>query len=174
MNVHSLVGVVTLQTLFVIGCAANPWTEPLRPMDTDFREFTGVQVVVDGTEGVRRQTGYEPTVEELWEEMIENLHASKKFKDVGDIVQGSKVLQVTLLITELNYVHGATRGTVGIMGGRAVLTVVMTVTDRQTGRVLGQVRAGDRSSHAQGVFSPTTGRQVSAIAEEFSKILSGT
>ena len=85
-----------------------------------------------------------------------------------------KVLVASLLITHLNYVHGAARGFIGILGGRAVLKVVMVVKDQQTGRVLGAVRAGDESSHGQGILSPTTGRQVSAIAEKFSQILTGT
>ena len=165
--------VVTIQALFAMGCAATPWTEHLHPIETDFREFSAVQVRVDGSEGVRRQTGYESTAAALLEEMIENLQASNKFTTVGTSVQQGKVLLASLLITDLNYVHGAARGFVGIMGGRAVLTVVMIVKDQQSGRVLGGVKVGDQSSHAQGVFSPTTGRQVTAIAEELSQILSG-
>ena len=172
MNKHILMVLVTFQ-MFVIGCAATPRIDQLRPIDTNFREFTAVQVIVDGSESVRRKNGYESTAAALLEEMIENLHASKKFDHVGANVQRGKVLEASLLITDLDYLHGAARGFLGIMAGRAVLTVVMTVKDQQTGRVLGAVRAGDRSSHAQGIFSPTTGRQVSAIAEEFSKRLSG-
>ena len=61
---HILMVLATFQML-VIGCAATPWTEQLHPIETDFREFTAVQVMVDGSEGVRRETGYESTAAAL-------------------------------------------------------------------------------------------------------------
>ena len=165
--------VVMAFQLFIFGCAATPWTEQLRPIDIDLLEFESAQVLVDGSEGVRHKTGYESTASALSKELIENLQASKKFKTVGPNTQRGKVLQAFLLITDLNYVHGAARGFMGIGGGRAVLTVTMILKDQQTGRVLGAVKASDRSSHAQGILSPTTSRQVSAIAKEYSVRITG-
>lgn len=73
---------------------------------------------------------------------------------------------VRLTIVDLNYVHGAARGFVGILAGKAVLDVIMTLKDKEGGAVVGTVTEGHKSHHGQGVFSPTTGRQVTAISKE--------
>lgn len=81
------------------------------------------------------------------------------------------MLETKLTVTELNYVHGAARAAVGILAGRAVLKVTMTLRDKSNGAVLGTITAEHSSSHLQGVFGPTTGRQISAIAQELASKL---
>jgi hypothetical protein len=82
-----------------------------------------------------------------------------------------RTLEARLTITDLNYVSGAARAATGIFAGRATLAVTMTVRDPANGAVLGVVSASDASSHMQGVFSPTTGRQIDAIAKELASKL---
>jgi Domain of unknown function (DUF4410) len=150
------------------GCAAVPAVEQTRPINGDLARYDAVQVAVDGSDQIRQTSGFEPTRDALLEEFVADVKASRKYSAVGTEVPGGSVLMVNLTITDLNYVHGATRGLTGIMAGRAVLSVTMSLRDKQTGSMLGEIRAGHSSSHAQGVFSPVTSRQVTAIAKELS------
>ena len=150
------------------GCAATPTVEQTRPFTADLSRYKAVQVAVDGSEQIRQRTGFEPTSVALLEEFIANVRSSGRYSAVGTDVRNGSVLIVQLTITDLNYVHGAARGFVGIMGGRAVLSVAMSLKDKETGSILGEISAGHSSSHAQGVFSPVTSRQVTAIAGELS------
>lgn len=99
-------------------------------------------------------------------EFADNLKATGRYSQIGAEVRDAKPLLARLTITELNYVHGATRGMTGILAGRAILSVTLTVTHKTTNAVLGEFSAGHSSSHAQGVFSPVTSAQVTAIAKE--------
>ena len=162
-----------LALLLLAGCAALPTVEQLQPLSADLSRYRAVQVSVDGTERIRQTAGFEATSTALRDEFTAILRASGRFSEVGPEVQSAGVLLVKLTITDLNYVHGTTRGFVGILGGRAVLDVTMALADKASGAALGEVRAAHSSSHAQGVFSPVTSTQVTAIAKEFSLKLSG-
>lgn len=164
MNIYKLVLVLPL---LLIGCAAVPTVEQPQLISSELGRFKVVQIVIDGTEKIRQTAGFENTSAALREEFTANLRASGRFTEVGaDPRPGSLV--VKLVITELNYVHGATRGLIGILAGRAVLNVTMSLSDSINGASLGEIRAEHSSSHAQGVFSPVTSTQVTAIANEFS------
>ena len=157
--------VLTLAVLFG-GCAATPEVrEEGRAANLPSR-FSTVQVSVDAPQNVRAQDGYGVTSETLQREFIEAVRETGKFSAVGTGAAGNRVLEAKLTITELNYVSGAARGTVGILAGRAVLKVTMTLSDKATGAALGSVSADHSSSHLQGVFSPVTSRQITAIAKE--------
>lgn len=164
---------IALATALFVGCAAVPTVDSTKPMTVNVAQYKSVQVIVDGTDQMRQTAGFEATSTALRDEFTANLRATGSFTTVGPDVPLKGGLVARLVITELNFVHGATRGTVGIFAGRAILQVVMTVTDKDTNAVLGEYRASHSSSHAQGVFSPVTSTQVTAIAKEFSQKLSG-
>ena len=157
--------VLTLALLFAC-CAATPNVrEEGRTRGLSSR-FSTVQVSVDAPETVRAKEGYNITAEVLQREFIEAVRASGKYSAVGTAAAGDRALEAKLTITELNYVSGAARGTVGILAGRAVLKVTMNLRDKATGAALGSVSADHSSSHLQGVFSPVTSRQITAIVNE--------
>jgi hypothetical protein len=158
-------------TILLSACAATPTVHEDKPRTADLSRYATLQVVVDAPDAIVKQTGYDLTSAALLKEFIEDARALGKYSAVGTEAAGSKVLEAKLTITELNYVHGAARGSVGILAGRAVLNVTMTLRDKGTGAVLGVVNAAHSSSHLQGVFSPTTSRQVTAIAKELSSKL---
>jgi hypothetical protein len=162
---------LVLALLLSAACAATPRIRQERPIGTDLSLYNTVQVIVDATERIRKQSGYDPTAAALMKEFAANIKASGKYSIVNAEPATGKVLEVYLDITELNYVHGAARSLVGILAGRAILNVTMTLKDRETGDVFGVVSAGHSSSHTQGGFSPMTSRQVSAIAKELSSRL---
>jgi len=159
-------------SLLIAGCAATPTIQQVRPIEADLSRYGALQVVVDAPEHIRKQTGYDITATELTREFIANVSASGKFATVGTEARTGKSLEARLTITDFNYVSGAARGMVGILGGRAILHVTMTVKDNETAAVVGMVTAGHTSSHAQGVFSPVTSGQITAIAKELSSRLS--
>jgi uncharacterized protein YceK len=164
---------VMFAVAMLAGCAAVPTVDSSKPITGNIAQYKSVQVIVDGTDQMRQTAGFEATSAALRDEFTANLRAAGQFTAVGSAAPASGGLVARLVITELNYVHGATRGAVGILAGRAILQVVMTVTEKDTNAVLGEVRASHSSSHAQGVFSPVTSTQVTAIAKEFAQKLSG-
>ena len=163
-----LSSVVALASFVIAGCAATPTVQRVQSIDTDLSQYTAVQLVVDAPEHVRGKTGYDITSAELRREFMSNLAASGRFATVGTDAQPGKSLEARLTITDLNYVSGASRGGFGILAGRAVLDVTMTLTDVETTKVIGSYSAAHASSHAQGVFSPVTSTQITAIAKELS------
>lgn len=162
-----------LAVLFLAACAATPIVQEQRAQNVNTSGYSYVLVVVDAPEHIRQMTGYEETSAELLEQFIANVRASGKYAAVGTDIRNVKTVETRLTIKELGYVHGAGRFMVGIVAGRAVLRVEMTVKDPQSETVLALVSANHASHHGQGVFSPTTSRQVSAIARELSGKLSG-
>jgi hypothetical protein len=155
-------------SIVIVGCATTPTVQNESPVRKDLSGYKEVQVIVEAPSEIRQQTGYNATSAALFREFVGNVQALDKYTFVGAQASNANALQARLKITDLNYVHGAARGLVGIMAGRAILGVTMEVKDKRTGSVLGVVKADHSSSHLQGVFSPTTGRQVSAIAKELS------
>jgi Domain of unknown function (DUF4410) len=164
---------IALATCVIMGCAAVPTMEDSKPIAVELARYKSAQVTVDGTEQIRNAAGFEATSTALRDEFVANLRTSGRFSNVAANVADKDALLVLLRITDLNYVHGATRGAVGIFAGRAVLGVTMMLSDKSSGAMLGALRASHSSSHAQGVFSPVTSTQVTAIAKEFSAKLTG-
>ena len=174
MESKLLVCVLALASILIAGCAATPSVQQVRPVEADLSSrYRALQVVVDASEEIRKQNGYDVTAAELQQALITNVAAAAKFAAVGTGAGTGKGLEARLTINELNYVSGASRAAVGILAGRAVLHVTMTLKDTETGNVLGIVNAGHASSHGQGVFSPATGGQITAIAKEFSSRITG-
>ena len=174
MQKRFLVSILALASLLIAGCAATPSVQQVRPVEADLSSrYRALQVVVDAPEAIRKQNGYDVTAAELQQALISNVAAASKFATVGTGAGTGKGLEARLTINELNFVSGASRAVVGILAGRAVLQVTMTLKDSETGNVLGIVNAGHSSSHAQGVFSPATGGQITAIAKELSSRLTG-
>jgi hypothetical protein len=165
--------VLVLASFLIAGCAATPSVQQVRPIEGDLARYRALLVVVDAPEEIRKQNGYDITAAELQRGLIANVAASGKYATVGTGAGTGKGLEARLTIIEFNYVSGAARGTLGIMAGRAVLHVTMTLKDTETAKVLGMVNAAHSSSHAQGVFSPVTSAQISAITKEFSSRLTG-
>ena len=119
MKSSGLAMLLLVLALFLItACAAIPRIQQERPIGTDLSSYNTVQVIIDASEPIRKQTGYDPTFAELLEEFAGNIKASGKYSIVGSETPKGKVLEVRLDITQLNYVHGAARGLVGILGGR--------------------------------------------------------
>lgn len=164
MNVFAA---ITIPLLLVLasGCAVTPKVEEPHPVAQGLPRGGTVEAIVDAPDPIRQMEGYSSTSAALLEEFIANVKATNKYATVGAGELDEKALQARLTITALNYVSGASRALVGVMGGRAVLSVTMTIMDKESGAVLGMVNAEHESSHAQGVFSPPTSRQVSAIAK---------
>ena len=161
---------VALPVLFA-GCAATPNVADQQPLRGDLSQYRAVQVSVDAAPEVRQKDGYDVTADELRQQFIANVQARGKYASVGTAANATQALDTRLTITDLNYVSGAARAAAGIIAGRATLGVTMTVKDRQSGAVLGVVSASHASSHLQGVFSPTTSRQIEAIAKELASKL---
>jgi len=167
-----ILSVAALASFLIAGCAVTPTIQQVRPIDTDLSQYSALQVVVDGPEPVRKQRGYDITATELLKEFIASVVASGKFATVGTEARTGKGLAARLTITEFNYVSGAGRGLFGVGGGQAILNVTMTLTDNETATVVGIVAAGHTASLGQGVASPVTSGQISAIAKELSSRLS--
>ena len=173
MQKNALIPVLlVLASLLIAGCAATPTVHEARPIEGDLSRHSTVQAVVEASEHIRKQTGYDITAAELLKEFIANVSASGKYASAATGTPETKGLEARLTITDFNYVSGAARGLVGVLGGRAILHVTMTLKDNQTGAVVGTVSAGHASSHMQGVFSPVTSRQITAIAKELAAKLS--
>jgi len=168
-----ILSVPALASFLIAGCAVTPTIQQVRPIDTDLSQYSALQVVVDGPEPVRKQRGYEITATELLKEFIASVAASGKFSTVGTEARTGKGLEARLTITEFNYVSGAGRGLFGVGGGQAILNVTMTLKDNETATVVGIVAAGHTANLGQGVASPVTSGQISAIAKELSSRLSG-
>jgi hypothetical protein len=151
--------------------------QPVNPMvvrdhpGADLSQYTTIQVIVEPYQGGAVPDGFEGTSATFRREFSDNLRASGKFAVAETETQGGKTLEARLSIDALNYVHGAARGTTGILAGRAVLNATLTLRDKETGAVIDVIRGSHASSHAHGVFGATTGRQVTAIAKEFSSRL---
>jgi hypothetical protein len=158
--------------LLVAGCAATP-TVTEEQVHFDASKYREVQVRDASDQGMRQRHGYHEVATDLLRSFIDNLRATGKFAVVGTegAAPGAKVLDVRLRVTGFNYVSGAGRGLGGIAAGRAVLDVSMEVTDMETETPVGVIRASHRSSHGQGVFSPTSGRQAEAIGKELASKL---
>ena len=165
--------VLSLGLTLVAGCAVTPTVQEVLPIEEDLSRYSALEVVVDAPEHIRKEHGYAVTAAELQKEFIANVVASGKFATVGIISQSPKSLEARLAIKDFNYVSGASRGLVGVFGGRAVLNVTMTLKDREKEMVVGTFVAGDSSSYGQGVFGAVTSTQISAIAKELSSKLSG-
>jgi hypothetical protein len=172
MGRHARWGLSLLAALFLAACAATPIVQEQRAQSANTSGYSYVHVVVDAPEHIRQMSGYAETSAELLEEFVANVRASGKYASVGTAITNEKTLEARLTIKELKYVHGAGRFMGGIIAGRAVLRVDMTVKDPQSDTVLALVTANHASHLGQGVFSPTTSRQVSAIAKELSAKLS--
>ena len=155
----------------MIGCAAAPTTYETGPEQKIVSGYDSVRVTVDAPPYIRQQPGYAPTSTALQKEFIERVRNSGKYQSVGTDVPGERPLDVRLMITKLNYVHGGARAFGGILAGHAVLTISMTVQDHRTTEVLRRVNTTDASRHLHGVFGSTTGRQVTAAAEELASQL---
>ena len=112
--------------------------------------------------------GFEVTSRTLQAEFIDNVRAAGKFSVVETRAAGGKVLEARLRIDALNYVHGAARGMLGLMAGRAVLGATLTLRDPETGAVVDMFRGSDASNHRHGALGATTGRQITAMAKLFS------
>ncbi|HEX6529304.1 MAG TPA: DUF4410 domain-containing protein [Burkholderiales bacterium] len=162
---------LALITVTMAGCAATPTISEQSQVEAS--QHPEVRVRVESDPAMRKVEGYEETAAELLQYFTDNLRASGKFARVTTDAPapGTKVYEVRLAITSLNYVHGAGRAMVGILAGRAVLGVEMAVTDLETGKELGRMSASHASHHGQGVFSPTTSRQAEAIAKQLSERL---
>jgi hypothetical protein len=160
-----------LAAALISGCAVTPAVQQGRPIEADPSRYRTVQVVIDAPEHLRGKNGYDITADELARQFIANVAASGKFAAVGKEPATGKGLVARLTITEFNYVSGAARGTAGILAGRAVLRVSMVLTDSENGAALGSVSVGHASHHGQGVFSPVTSGQITAIAKELSSRL---
>ncbi len=173
MQHRPLLFVLALASFVISGCAVTPDIQQTRPIEADLSRYSALQTVVDAPEHIRKQAGYDITAAELAREFIANVSASKKFATVGTEARTGKSLEARLTITEFNYVSGAARGMLGILGGRAILQVTMSLKDNENAMVIGTITAGHTSSHAQGVFSPVTSGQISAIAKELSSRLIG-
>lgn len=154
-------------SLLVAGCAASPIISDVSLSTATLARYSAVQVEIDAPHEVLERRGFGRTSAALREEFIAHLTESNRFAPIGASHEPrSRTLVARLTITDLNYVHGAARGILGIAAGRAVLNVTMMLKDKESGSVIGIMSAGHRSHHGQGAFSPTTGRQVSAIAKE--------
>jgi hypothetical protein len=172
MRHQAQLAVSLLAMLFLAACAATPMVQEQRAANANGSGYSDVRVVVDAPDDIRQMTGYAETSAELLEEFIANVKASGKYATVGTSIGNGKTLETRLTIKQFSYVHGAGRFMGGILAGRAVLQVDMTVKDPQTDTVIALVTANHASHLGQGVFSPTTSRQVSAIAKELSAKLS--
>ena len=155
----------------ISGCAVTPAVHQERPITADPSRYRTVQVVIDAPEHIRRKNGYDITADELARQFIANVAASGKFAAVGREPATGKGIEARLTITDFNYVSGAARGTTGILAGRAVLRVMMVLTDSENGAALGSLFVGHESNQGQGVFSPVTSGQITAIAKELSSRL---
>jgi hypothetical protein len=144
--------VLAVASILIAGCAATPTIQQVRPIEADLSRYRAIQVVVDAPEPIRMQTGYDITAAELMKEFVANVSTSSKYATVDTEARTGKGLEARLTITEFNYVSGAARGMLGILGGRAILNVTMTLKDKETTAVVGTVSAGHSSSHIQGVF----------------------
>lgn len=165
---HRVSSIFALASFVIAGCAATPAVQQVRPIEADLSRYAALHIVVDAPEHVRSKTGFDITSAELRREFMANVVASGKFAFVGTEKQPGRNLEARLTITDLNYVSGASRGGIGILAGRAVLNVTLTLKDMETSEDIGAITAAHASSHAQGVFSPVTSTQITAIAKEFS------
>jgi hypothetical protein len=139
--------------------------EDVDPVSHSLPAVSTVEVTVDAPAPIRQLEGYAETSAALLQEFIANVKAVNKYATVGAGNIDADALKAHLTITALNYVSGASRALTGVLGGRAVLSVTMTVKDKASSSILGVVSAEHESSHAQGAFSPPTSRQVTAIAK---------
>ena len=135
---------------------------------SDLSRYDTLQVVVEPFPGGATPDGFEVTSQTLKAEFIDNVRASGKFAVVETPAASGKVLEARLRIDALNYVHGAARGVLGLMAGRAVLGATLTLRDPETGALVDTFRGSDASNHRHGAFGATTGRQITAMARVFS------
>jgi hypothetical protein len=135
---------------------------------SDLSRYDSLQVIFEPFPGGETPDGFEVTARTLQAEFIDNVRASGKFSVVETPAAGGKVLEARLRIDALNYVHGAARGMLGLMAGRAVLGATLTLKDPQTGAVIDTFRGSDASNHRHGALGATTGRQITAMAKIFS------
>lgn len=138
---------------------------------SDLSRYDSLQVIFEPFQGGETPDGFEVTSRTLQAEFTDNVRASGKFAVVETAAAGGKVLEARLRIDALSYVHGAARGMLGLMAGRAVLGATLTLRDAQTGAVIDSFRGSDASNHRHGAFGATTGRQITAMAKVFSSRL---
>src|SRR5688572_8222498 len=112
-----LPSVLVLVSLLIVGCAATATVPAARALQGDLARHSAVEVVVDAPEHIRKQTGYDITAAELLKDFIANVSASGRHASAATGAPGAKGLEARLTITEFNYVSGAARGLVGILGG---------------------------------------------------------
>jgi hypothetical protein len=171
-NSPLFLSILASASILITGCAATPSVQR-GAIQGDLSQYRSVRVIVAAPEPIRAQTGYDVASAELSREFLVNVLATGRHATTGSEPLTGKSLEALLTITGFNYVSGAARGQVGILAGRAVLNVTMTIKDIETGATVGTVSAAHASSHAQGVFSPVTSTQITAIAKELSAVLDG-
>jgi hypothetical protein len=161
-------------SFLIAGCAVAPTIQQVHPIKADLSRYSAIQVIVDASEDIRKQRGYANTAADLLKEFIADVAASGKYATVGTEAPTGKGLEVRLTITELSYVSGAARGTLGATAGEALLNITMTLKDTETATVVGIVTARHTSGDdvLPGVGSAVTSRQISAFSKELSSRLS--
>ncbi len=169
-----IIVILTMAFFLVVGCAATPTVYEPNEIEVNLSQYNDVQVVVGASDQIRQKKGYDATSALLLKEFVANVKAMGKYRIVDSESIYGQVLEVRLNITNFNYVHGAARGMFGILGGRAILYVTMSLKDKETASELSVVVAKHTSSHAQGIMSPTTSRQVTAITKELALKLQDT
>ena len=158
--------IVVSFVLVLIGCAATPETNTVQTDSASLSRYKNAYIVIEAEEEVKNRHGYYETAHALRNELHRKLRDERKFQKIGLQEIDEDSVEINVTIDDLHYVSGAGRGLFGIAAGRAVLKVTMKVMDNETKEVLLEVQTGDESSHAQGVFSPVTSKQVRAIANE--------
>jgi hypothetical protein len=138
---------------------------------SDLSRYDALQVIFEPFQGGEPPEGFEVTSRTLQAEFVDNVRASGKFPVVEASAARGKVLEARLRIDALSYVHGAARGMLGLMAGRAVLGATLTLRDPESGAVIDTFRGTDASNHRHGAFGATTGRQITAMARAFSSRL---
>jgi hypothetical protein len=169
MNVEPI---ISLAVLLIAGCAiAPPTIQQQQPISADLSRYRNVQVLVEAPDDVRKESGYESTSSELLRQFIGSVKSAGRYAFVGSEPPADPALEARLKITEFVYVSGATRVMTGVLSGRSTLAVTMTLRDKQSAAVLGEVSARHTSDLFQGVFSASSADQITAIAKELASKL---
>lgn len=164
--------VVSLAVLLIAGCAAAPPTiQQQQPITADLSRYRNVQVLLEAADDVRKESGYDSTSSELLRQFIGSVKSAGRYAFVGTEPPGDPALEARLKITELVYVSGATRVMTGVLSGRATLGVTLTLRDKQTAAVLGEVSARHSSDLFHGVFAASSAEQITLIAKELASKL---
>lgn len=154
--------------LLLSGCAAKTYLQKVSPVTDGIAAYNKITVSVKAENtSIEKHDGFDISKSELASQFVTQLTETNKFKQVSISSEDTKepgLMHITLVIEDFNYVSGAASVMGGVLSGNARLKVLAQLTDSETGKPLGELRAGAQTRSSGGIFRGSTGSLITDIS----------